>query len=180
MLHSFSLFRIVNMLENWHQMDGNWLETIKHIYSAHMRLLQFLWFSMKLGVINSFLIVCFTMVQKYLGQRNFTKFLTKISRNGDKTTFREKCITFTVYTRETFTIIFPWFRSTKQFMIIRQTRYRPITMVTIDKNLVSWTNMVLSGTCLRFYYEVRCVFKFFHKISDFKLIFTFKFQILLV
>ena len=77
MLHSFSLFRIANMLENWHQMDGNWLETIKHTYSAHMRLLPFSWFSMKLGVINSFLIVCFTMVQKYLGQRNFTKFLQK-------------------------------------------------------------------------------------------------------
>ena len=34
------------------------------MYSAHMRLLPFLWFSMKLGMINSFLIVCFTMVQK--------------------------------------------------------------------------------------------------------------------
>ena len=78
MLHSFSLFRIANMLENWHQMDGNWLETIKHTYSVHMRLLPFLWFSMKLGVINSFLIVCFTMVQKkYLGWRNFTNFLQK-------------------------------------------------------------------------------------------------------
>ena len=28
MLHSFSLFRIANMPENWHQMDDNWLETI--------------------------------------------------------------------------------------------------------------------------------------------------------
>ena len=47
-------------------------------------------------------------------------------------------------------------------------------MVTIDKNLVSQTNMVLSGTCLRLYYEVRHVFKFFHKISDFKLDFCFQ------
>ena len=70
------------MLENWNQMDGNWLETIKHIYSARMRWLPFSWFSMKLSMINSFLIVCFTMVQKYLGRRNFTKFLTKISHNG--------------------------------------------------------------------------------------------------
>ena len=50
------------MLENWHQMVGNWLETIKYkymnIYNACMRLLPFLWFSMKLGVINSFLVVC--------------------------------------------------------------------------------------------------------------------------
>ena len=60
-----------------------------HIYNARMRLLPFLWFSMVFGVINSFLIVCFTMVQKYLGRRNFTKFLTKISRNGYKTTFRK-------------------------------------------------------------------------------------------
>ena len=30
-----------------------------NIYNAHMRLLAFLWFSMKLGVINSFLVVCF-------------------------------------------------------------------------------------------------------------------------
>ena len=52
------------MLENWHQMDGNWHETIKHTYIACMRFLAFLWFSMKLGVINSFLVVCFTMVQK--------------------------------------------------------------------------------------------------------------------
>ena len=64
MLHSFSLFRIANMLENWHQMDGNWLETIKHTYIVHMGFLPFSWFSMKLYVINSFHIVCFTMVQK--------------------------------------------------------------------------------------------------------------------
>ena len=77
MLHSFSLFRIANMLGNWHQMDGNWLETIKHTYSVHMRLLPFSWFSMKLGVMNSLLVVCFTMVQKYLGQRNLQNFLQK-------------------------------------------------------------------------------------------------------
>ena len=80
MLHSFSLFRIANMLENWHQMDGNWLETIKHTYIARMRFLPFSWFSMKLGVINSFLIVCFTMVQKkkkYSNWKIFTKFLQK-------------------------------------------------------------------------------------------------------
>ena len=77
MLHSFSLFRIANMLENWHQMDGNWLETIKHTYIARMRFLSFSWFSMKLGVINSFLVVCFTVVQKYSNQKIFTKFLQK-------------------------------------------------------------------------------------------------------
>ena len=77
MLHSFSLFRIANMLENWHQMDGNWLETIKHTYIVRMRFLPFSWFNMKLGVINSFLIVSFTMVQKYSNWKIFTKFLQK-------------------------------------------------------------------------------------------------------
>ena len=48
-----------------------------NIYNVHMKLLPFLWFSMKLGVINSFLIVCFTMVQKYSNQRIFTKFVQK-------------------------------------------------------------------------------------------------------
>ena len=72
------------MLENWHQMDGNWLETIKHVYSAHMRLLPFSWFSMKLGMINSFSLCVLQWFKKYLGWGNFTKFLTKISHNGYK------------------------------------------------------------------------------------------------
>ena len=96
------------MLQNWHQMDGNWLETIKHIYSACMRFLLFSWFNVKLGVIK-FSPCVLQWFKKYLGQRNFTKFLTKISRNGYKTTFMEKCSTFTVYTRENFAIIFPQF-----------------------------------------------------------------------
>ena len=74
-----------------------------------MRSLPFSWFSMKLGVINSFLIVCFTMVQKIFRSKKFYKILTKISCNGYKTIFRKKCVTFTIYTRENFTIIFPWF-----------------------------------------------------------------------
>ena len=59
------------MLENWHQMDGNWLETIKHTYIARMRFLPFSWFSMKLGVINSFLVVWFTMVPKNILIREY-------------------------------------------------------------------------------------------------------------
>ena len=49
------------------------------IYNARIRLLPFLWFSMKLGMINSFLVVCLTMVQKkiYSNQRIFTKFVQK-------------------------------------------------------------------------------------------------------
>ena len=50
-----------------------------------MRLLPFSWFSMKLGVINSFLVVCFTMVQKF-GLEKYRIF-TKISLNGYKTIF---------------------------------------------------------------------------------------------
>ena len=61
------------MLENWHQMDGDWLETINiYIYNAHMKLLPFLWFSMKLNH-NSFLIVCFTMVQQIFRSEKFYK-----------------------------------------------------------------------------------------------------------
>ena len=43
-----------------------------------MRLLPFSWFSMKLGMINSFLIVCFTMVQKISRSETFLQnFLQK-------------------------------------------------------------------------------------------------------
>ena len=67
------------MLENWHQMVGNWLETIKTYIHCKYETLPFLWFSMKLGVINSFLIVWFTMVQnKNLNWKIFTKFLQNI------------------------------------------------------------------------------------------------------
>ena len=91
-----------------------------HIYNEHMRLLPFLWFSMKLGMINSFLVACFTMVQKKIFKsENIYKILPKISHNGYKTIFREKCVAFTINTRENFPIIFLQFQSTKQFMIIR-------------------------------------------------------------
>ena len=65
-----------------------------------MRLLPFSWFSMKLGVINSFLVVCFTMVQKFGMEKKKYRILTKISLNGHKTIFNKKCITFTINTRE--------------------------------------------------------------------------------
>ena len=79
MLHSFGLFRIANMLENWHQMDGNWLETIKymHMYSVHMRLLPLSWFSMKLGVINDFFRCVFYNDSKIFGSE---KIKTEFSR----------------------------------------------------------------------------------------------------
>ena len=49
-----------------------------NIYNACMRLLPFLWFSMKLGVINSFLIVCFyNGLKKYSNWRIFTKIVQK-------------------------------------------------------------------------------------------------------
>ena len=90
-----------------------------HAYSVRMRLLPFSLFSMKLGVINSFLIVCFTMVQKIFRLEKIYKILIKISLNGYKTIFREKCVTFTINTRENFPIIFLQFQLTEQFMIIR-------------------------------------------------------------
>ena len=49
-----------------------------NIYNVHMRLLPFLWFSMKLGMINSFLTVCFLQwFKKNSNQRIFTKFVQK-------------------------------------------------------------------------------------------------------
>ena len=61
---------------------------------------------MRLGVINSSLVVCFTMVQKVFRSENIYKIHAKISCNGYRTTFREKCITFTINTREIFTNYF--------------------------------------------------------------------------
>ena len=77
-----------------------------NIYNARMRLLPFLWFSMKHGVINSFLIVCFTMVLKLFKSENIYKICAKILHNGHKTTFMEKCIKFTINIRENFTNYF--------------------------------------------------------------------------
>ena len=72
-----------------------------------MRLLPFLWFSMKLGMINSFLIVCFTMVKKNIFKlENIYKIHAKILHNGYRTTFTEKCVTFTINIRENFTNYF--------------------------------------------------------------------------
>ena len=69
-------------------------------------ILPFLWFSMKLGMIISFLDVYFTMVQKIFKLENIYKIRTKISCNGYKTTFRKKYVTFTINTRENFTNYF--------------------------------------------------------------------------
>ena len=90
-----------------------------NIYNVRMRLLPFLWFSMVFGVINSFLIVCYTMVQKIFKSENIYQILTNISCNGYKTTFKEKCVTFTINTRGIFPIILPQLQSTKHFIIIR-------------------------------------------------------------
>ena len=56
-----------------------------NIYNARMR---FFWFSMKLGVISSFFVVCFTMIQIYPNQKIFTKFL----QNSYKTHLGENAL----------------------------------------------------------------------------------------
>ena len=64
-----------------------------NIYNAHMRLLPFLWFSMKLGMINSFLIVCFTMVKKNIFKsENIYKIHEKILHNDYRTTFMKNVL----------------------------------------------------------------------------------------
>ena len=52
---------------------------------------------MKLGMINSCLVVCFTMVQKIIKKY---RILTRISLKGYKIIFMEKCATLTINTRE--------------------------------------------------------------------------------
>ena len=61
-----------------------------------MRLLPFSRFTMELGVINSSLVWCFTMVEK----KKKYRILTMISLEGYRTIFTEKCITLTINTRE--------------------------------------------------------------------------------
>ena len=163
MLHSFSLFRIAIMLENWHQMDGNWLDHKTYKYCAY-EILPFLWFSMRLGMINSILIVCFTMVQKIFRSENIYKICAKISHNGYKTIFREKCVTFTINTREIFTTYFS-----------RDFDRLSIYDVKVDWVLAKYNGYYRreSGKSGKYGFfcclpetsnEVRCVFKFFHKI----------------
>ena len=79
-----------------------------HIYNARMRLLPFSWFSMKLGVINSFLIVCFTMVQKkkISSQKIFTKFLQKYHVMAIRQYLGENALLYNKYKRE-FSYYFP-------------------------------------------------------------------------
>ena len=62
------------------------------MYSVHMRLLPLSWFSMKLGVINSFLVVCFTMVQKYLFWEKNTKFSQKYHLMAIKQYFKRNAL----------------------------------------------------------------------------------------
>ena len=88
-----------------------------NIYNVRMRLLPFLWFSMKLGMINSFLIVCFTMVQKNIQIREYLQNSCKISCNGYKTTFRKKNVLHLQSIQEKILpIIFLQFRLTKHFV----------------------------------------------------------------
>ena len=77
-----------------------------NIYNARMKLLPFLWFSMKLGVINSFLVVSFTMAQKLFKLENIYKIRAKYHIMAIKQHLGEKCITFTINTRENFTNYF--------------------------------------------------------------------------
>ena len=81
-----------------------------NIYNVHLRLLPFLWFSMRLGVINSFLVVCFTMVQKIFKSESIYKIRAKILHNGYKTTFTEKmCYIYNQYKGKFYQIFFPQF-----------------------------------------------------------------------
>ena len=122
---------------------------------------------MQFGVINCFLVVCFTMVQKIFKLENIYKILTKISRNGYKTMFRGKCVTFTINTREKFTKYFSHNFSRLSIYDIR------VDWVSADYNgyyrqeSSKLDKYGFSGACLRSVDEVRHVFKIFHKSFKF-------------
>ena len=80
-----------------------------NIYNVHMKLLPVLWFSMKLGVINSFLIVCFTMVQKYSNQGIFTKFVQKYYVMAIKQHLRKNTLHLQSIQEQIYQLFFPHF-----------------------------------------------------------------------
>ena len=122
---------------------------------------------MKLGMINSFLIVCFILVQKIFKLENIYKIRAKISCYGYKTTFREKCITFTINTRENFTNYFSHNFDQLSIYDIK------VDWVSADYNgyyrqeSSKSDKYGFSGACLRNFHEVRRVLKILHKILRF-------------
>ena len=93
------------MLENWHQMVGIWLGTIHEYLQCAYEIFLLLLFSMKLGVINSFPIVCFYNGFKSYQVREYLQNLCKTLHNGYKSTFMEYCIKSIINTRRILPII---------------------------------------------------------------------------
>ena len=60
---------------------------------------------MKLGVINSFLVVCFYNGFKSYQVSEYLQNSRKILRNGYKSTFMEYCVKFTINTRGILSIL---------------------------------------------------------------------------
>ena len=119
MLHSFRLFRIASMLENWHQMVGNWLETIDkymNIYNARMRLWYFCGLVLDLAWSIVFSLCALQWFKNLSKLENIYKILIKKLYNSYKTTFREKCVKIIKYMCRNFINYFPTCRSTKHFV----------------------------------------------------------------
>ena len=87
-----------------------------NIYNALTRLLPFLWFSMRLGVINSFLIVCFTMVQKIFKSENIYKIRAKYHVMARKQHLGKMYYIYHKYKRKFNQLFFPQFQLTKHFV----------------------------------------------------------------
>ena len=68
---------------------------------------------MKLGMINSFLIVCFTMVQKYSNQKIFTKFVQKYHVMAIRQHLGKMRYIYNQYERKFYQLFFLQFRSTE-------------------------------------------------------------------
>ena len=71
---------------------------------------------MKFGMINSFLIVCFTMVQKYSNWKIFTKFLQKYYVMAIKQCLGSNALLLQLIQEKIYQSFSPQFRSTKHFV----------------------------------------------------------------
>ena len=120
------------------------------------------------------------MVLKVIKSVNIYKIRGKIVRNGYKSTFIEYCVKSTINSRGILPIFINYFlhaiQSTKHLVHQVSADYIGVYMQGSGKSDKYGFFCCLSE---RIFHEVRRVFKFFHKISHFKLFFTLKLYFLM-
>ena len=87
-----------------------------NIYNACMRLFQLLWFSIKLGMINSLLVVCFYNGFKSFQVRIFTKFVQEYYVMAIKQHLWENASNIQSIQEKILPIMVPAIQSTKHFV----------------------------------------------------------------